>query len=624
MGSTSKLSRWPFAYRSNGNASVQSLSPTSTPRARSRPPPSSPSPTISHAFDSSQLRLTHSADHIIALSPDFIFTAEPSSPLLQVHLSSSSPALLTNNAELGDLHVPVALIPPPPGWSSPSHPEMITSIAVDGYQPTQYGRRRNPVRLALFYRSGGYAIIQLQLRSSKLSADVPSSTHSSVNWVRLSTFAPPSHRRRSRRRHIPDPSDHVTLSTFFWPVLVSCTNRFFLSIYRMTENGPPTLLQTMHSAVSCHPATLSVLPVVPVVDTTMTEDTWSVRGEEDSSTDLHYRATLAYSSPLYPQSWTVAVQEMEISIPLSPSSTEHGEVESGECWQVARKVWHGGWSERRWPFRAKGEVVGVKGGQAAGIGVDERWCVLAGEGGEIQVYALPTGENARPSKLSHFGPSERSPPRIHHSQTLLAHSAAVTSLSLSHGRCVSASRDGRVLVWELDESVAAGEAVEREEEEMMGRLREVAEGKRNAKFVEVKDVGSPRKEGKGMTTPSLEESTSIATDPQSSTQALRLQVLPRPPAPHPLSVAGIVREYNLNAPAEGSRSSISSTNAHSSSIRNITFNQDTIAGLVEIIEEDMISDNGSTSESLETGVSPPMSARGSLGHRFVRIWKFDV
>jgi len=377
------------------------------------------------------------------------------------------------------------------------------------------------------------------------------------------------------------------------------------------------------------------------VESTMTEDTWSVRGDDDDESGgpshLHYRASLAYSSPIYPQSWTVAVQQLHISIPLRhlPGSAAVGHVERGECFKVGRKVFHaGGWSERRWPFKARGEMVGVKGDQAIGIGADGRWCVLAGEDNQIQVYALPSAVNdGRQAAAALSSDVDRT---IRHSQTLLAHSAAITSISLRQGRCVSAGRDGRVLVWELDDSAAAAEALEAEELEMLGRLRTVADRAReDVKPVEVRDAGttttSPRRSKKEIPVVdgSEEEVSEVSVSEASAapvlsssadpygTRALRRQLLPRPPPPHPLSVAGIAKEYNLRNPPPVIDAEVRSTST-GPIIRNITFNHDTIAALVETVD-----DEPDALEEYEQ-VVPGSSRDRHHPHSFVKVWRFDV
>lgn len=249
-----------------------------------------------------------------------------------------------------------------------------------------------------------------------------------LHWVRESIH-PAQNRPKSIRRRsthfAPLQEDSVVLATMHYPLLLTCTLSFHVSVYSIAissgEGNQPRHLSTMHSDVSFHPAALSLFPAL--------DDT-----EHKLSS---FRAALTYCSPLYPSSWTIAVQEFGIDL-----QRFSGDVWRGECYNVGRGD-EADEADEIWPRKVR-PIVGVKGSRAVGVGTDGRWCVLAGEDNQIQVYSLPTPSPSPP-------PSRPSP--ILHAQTLLAHSSAVTSISLNAGRCVSGGRDGRVLVWELDEDL---------------------------------------------------------------------------------------------------------------------------------------------------------------------------
>lgn len=358
----------------NGNASLQSLPHSHTPEKQTTAAESPYSP------------------HLIALAPSFIFTAHTSSPLLHVY---PSPAPATGGA--------LGVIPPPPGWSTPKKPDDITAVCVDqAIAPIDAVQGALPARVAVYYKSGGFVVLDIRVIEGKLA------------WSRLAVYPP------SRRRKTAD--DPVVLAQYHHPVIMSCTIAFRLAVYAVPPSrSTPLLLQSMQSQVSFHPATLSLLPLDPT---------------KTPLDLLHFHGALTYSTPLYPRSWTIAVQELFVD--LNTSSMRHL-VRRGECWHVGRSASRAPLSGHRgWPRRAgaQGPIIGVRGDRAVGVGTDGRWCVLAGQDNQIQVYALP--------------PPGAALAPIVHSQTLLAHSAAVTSISLSAGRCVSGGRDGRVLVWELD------------------------------------------------------------------------------------------------------------------------------------------------------------------------------
>jgi hypothetical protein len=183
-------------------------------------------------------------------------------------------------------------------------------------------------------------------------------------------------------------------------------------------------------------------------------------------------------------------------------------------------------AEHAWPRKIR-PIVGVK-GWPVGVGTDGRWAVLAGQDNQIQVYSLP-----------HVRAAETSP--ISHSHTLLAHSAALTSISLSSGRVVSGGRDGRVLVWELDEDVDL-------EDPMRGRT---------VAYVEVRP-GGRRPKWRGAAGPHEEEEANEEDG-----------------LPHPQSISGAARSLFLPRLPEGFEHK-----GERDVIRQLAFDEEKIVGLV--------------------------------------------
>lgn len=271
------------------------------------------------------------AEHHLALFPSFICTASPTSPLVHVYGVGSEPK-------------PLGIVPPPPGWSSPNRPDNVTAICADeAVQPPDGaadGRPVLPARLAIFYASGGFAIVKLRFDGRLV-------------WTRESVW---DRRTRPRRTGVQDDGDPVVLAAFHHPVLVTCTLSFHVSVYMLSQSV--SLVRTLHSDVAFHPAALSLAP-------------------HGSS----YRATLTYCTPVYPSSWTVSVQELAVEL------GHGGEVRRGECYRV-----RSGRSRRavtEWPRRLD-PVDAVS--RAVGVGTDGRWVVLAGEDSVIHVFALPSAK----------------------------------------------------------------------------------------------------------------------------------------------------------------------------------------------------------------------------------------
>jgi len=462
---------------------------------------------------------------------------------VHVHLSSTSVTSdLSTAAHLG-------IIPPPPGWSSPTRPDNVTAICADQSvvlpqedpaDPTGINPAL-PARLAVFYQSGGFVV----LRACLLPGDRPR-----TSWTREAVHPALSRPRSARRRatiFTPLAGDPVVLASMHYPLLLTCTLAFHLSVYTLSppssigEPLRPKHLQTMHSDVSFHPAALTLFPMQAL----MGDDSPTKPSTSTEDALRHFRAALTYCTPLYPSSWTVAVQEFGVDLQSTlDTQPATGDVWRNECWNVGRG--DEGASDDRpiWPRKVR-PIVGVK-GHAVGVGMDGRWCVLAGEDNQIQVYSLPT-------------PSPSPPPRpapIVHSQTLLAHSAAVTSISLSAGRCVSGGRDGRVLIWELDDDLS--------DDEGDGRLG------RTVGYVVVRQ-GGRRTVWRGAAGPGRDEDEEDLPDatfdglphPQSISSAARSLFLPRPPdLPH-------INPIDDRPPA----------------IRQLAFDEEKIVGLVRTERE---------------------------------------
>lgn len=395
---------------SNGNARLHSLSPRkSEVESHHTPSPSS---------------------HIVALSSSCVFVAYPSSPLLHLYPSNAAPS-----PDGQDLTDPLALIPPPPGWSSPHRPDLITALAVDrsSRKEATEADDQQETRMAVWYASGGYAILGVVMRQPLDSSSISSS---GVTWRRIVTRPPDESltRRNRRRHHITPASDPVVLCAFHWPLLVACTKRFYIQVLRLDTDASPKLLQTLHSPVAYHPAQLSL------------EATTTDRNSDKGGGDVV--ASLAYSSPVYPNSWTLAVQKIHIR-----GNQDLGEADvvvAGECLGVSRSTLKTAADRRVWPPGPPGgDLEGVKGDRAVGIGLNDSWGVIAGQDNRIQVYRLRA--TTRTDRV------ERARGGLEHSQTLLAHASAITSISLARERFVSAGNDGRVLVWDLG---AEGDHVE--------------------------------------------------------------------------------------------------------------------------------------------------------------------
>lgn len=619
--------------------------------------------------------------HLLELSPSFIFVAYPTSPLLHVHptnqpnIPKAQGDSEVNNADA--LNAPLALIPPPPGWSSPSHPDHITCIKVDSNDATcPSSSSRGTTRLVVFYQSGGYVVLSVK---SDLLPSSPSCARYRVNWSRLVVYTPSDVPRRTRRlTYSRQHGDPTVVCEFHSPVLVSCTERFHISVWRLPDldvtgkprnqsatgerQEGPVLLQTLHSPVSFHPAALRL----QVVDEDASdshdadeEDFGMLAPTSVSPARQSYRASLAYSVPLYPDRWTLAIQDIDISIPLFAADLQRGSVECGECFHVGRSTAGNKTMARRWPLVARSEIVGVKGDRAIGIGLGQKCCVLAGSDNQIQVYEIPDRNQGRQSRGEQGEESTRLQSRgahgpahtasvarreIKHVQTLLAHSSAITAIVLDQGRCVSAGNDGRILVWQVDRAAevlpsaeGTGDGGEAELEDPTDSLggwvsvptlrSDATNGISEGSSLQPKwnhvEVRTPQrqaasnatsrpgiKQDSSMRSPSLKRST--FSSPLTST-SLHQQILPVPPVTHPLSLASAAREFFVSGPfgeTEFAEARAYEAERASRVVEQLAFNDDRIVGLVR---------------DRAPGLAP--ASHGKNGGRVdgvIKVWTFDA
>lgn len=564
---------------SNGNV----LSETTIPL------PPSPSPSLSSTADpSNELDDHHTegasdnstappySEQHIALFPSFIFTSAPDSPL--VHAYRSHPPDSANASPPTSL----GIIPPPPGWSSPHRPDNVTAICADQSvtelevedETAPATRPALPARLAVFYQSGGFVVLRVRL-------DEAATGRGSLIWSREHVHSARSRPRSVRHcatAYAPLLGDPVVLATMHYPVLLACSLSFQLSVYKLSapvsddQPSEPRHLQTLRSDTSFHPAALTLLPID--IDVNTPESDFSANSSTQS-----FRAALTYSTPLYPASWTIAVQEFGIDL-SSPDKTPVGfsrQVWRGECFHVGRGDELDPPDKLDWPRRIK-SVVGVRGRRAVGVGTDGRWCVLAGDDNQIQVYSLPTPSPSPPPSIPDRAPSTSSKTApIVHSQTLLAHSAAVTSISLSVGRCVSGGRDGRVLVWELDEQVSDLDDSEAGDGRVEGRRG------RTVGYVEVKP-GGRRHVWRGPSGPDKDaEDSDVENEGRGGgdgdNKAARATYRLYDGLPHPASISAAARSLFLPRPPEMPAARHTGAD-RPPVIRQLAFDEEKIVGLI--------------------------------------------
>ncbi|KAJ9110315.1 hypothetical protein QFC19_001718 [Naganishia cerealis] len=681
-----------------GTAAQYSLSPSPSPapftlrRAHLQNTPSKrPQQDVSTTVHATQVSLTGDTSdgpqqrqgerHLLALSSPFIFVAYPTSPLLHVHASNQYPMEKQPSDDDELSHIPpLALIPPPPGWSSLSRPDLITCIKVDGNDMafSQGGTQHTgSIRIAVFYQSGGFVILSIKPHSFAVGKSTTQAPPR-LTWCRLLVHKSSNTSSRSRRSvyRARAQGDPVVISEFHSPILISCSQKFYISVWQLPEpcvsdhrpdgsHSPmqgeqdAILLKILHSPVSFHPATLGLKRIIaPNPD--QEEDSGSHQPKIAEKLH-HYRASLAYTVPLYPERWTLAIQDFDVSIlgthERTVSSAALGTVEIGDCFHAGRSSSSGSYRlPIRWPLRPTSEIVGVKGESAIGIGLDDHFAVLAGSDNQIQVYKVPERSSLQSPELQPVATQDSSSTsssrriarqsygasalrrEIKHVQTLLAHSSAITAIALENGRCVSAGNDEKILVWNVDREadiLPADDNIEVDLEEtgpadILGGWTTVVQSPNDklnqrtdgAKWSHV-EVRTPRK-NTPLTTSDRDDTLShlhsSAPAPSakphslSSTWTLHQQILPMPPVTHPLSLANAAREY-LPAPRprkdEGGMiigNQVPEAGRARRIVEQLAFNEDRIVGLVSTKDQ---------------GAREITSVSGSE-ESVIKVWTFNV
>lgn len=317
----------------------------------------------------------------------------------------------------------------------------VVDLTVDsaGWQEDDEGdiEGARSIRVYVAFSSGAWSIFTI----SKSSALVPLSI---ASLVVAESFSRPS-------PTVP-PLALATLSTLHSSLLVTCTPTFNLAFYDVSTSFPSSVsssarlikpFQSFKSHTSWWPAALT---------------SHSRPSDHRSSTKI----TLAYSVPVYPSDFSVAIQEMTFD--LRPTG-----------WSLASER---GLSALTSGFSPEDDAGGLSApgtsvvvGRVASLAVDERWVCLGGEDNRIQVFEIPKEEEQEAFGTGGGRMVLGKPQRLRHVQTLFQHGSAVTSIAcldgqlsiilfsldsasatdlVPSGRCVSADSSGTILIWDLD------------------------------------------------------------------------------------------------------------------------------------------------------------------------------
>lgn len=231
-------------------------------------------------------------------------------------------------------------------------------------------------RIAVFYSTGQYAIYRFRLPSTRGAFEY----------------------EEELIRSFPDESyDPVIAARFHCPLVITCTSKFTLQVHLMVRDKDTGTLSLCIS----QPAMQSSLCWNPLVLTL------------NRTSRQRFKAAITYTTPFFPNSWTIATQEF--SITLSKEGSVDINTASAICIPPSNMV------------RLSPLVTSL---QRSG-----QYIVASRADNTIDVYQIqhPYGKALG----------------IRHVRTLFGHTTSVTSLSLDGFKCVSGGRDGRLKVWDL-------------------------------------------------------------------------------------------------------------------------------------------------------------------------------
>ncbi|KAF8608584.1 hypothetical protein BDV93DRAFT_541073 [Ceratobasidium sp. AG-I] len=277
--------------------------------------------------------------------------------------------------------------------------------------------------------------------------------HSSAN-IRLAIFYSDStwsirtvdyeHRTNTLVYHHPRPntglpSAPVIQAAYHHPLLVTLTLSFRMSIFYVPPAPAiPTLKHTLFSYSGFLPLTMTL---------------------SRYRTPDQYRILLAHASPIYPSHWSPSATDIMLSTQLpslpphsTPSASSNHAIVKVTSSASTNNSLPEGWIPDGTPDSIPEELRlrwSRKVSHVSGIETDGKFVVFASEDGGIQVYRLH--RNAR----------------LLYERTLFppAHAPSPRALSVADSRCVCATRDGDLWVWDLESGVGVQAASIRSEGE---------------------------------------------------------------------------------------------------------------------------------------------------------------
>ncbi|GAA5993452.1 hypothetical protein JCM5350_000098 [Sporobolomyces pararoseus] len=169
------------------------------------------------------------------------------------------------------------------------------------------------IHLSVFYSTGQFSIFKITLPTTS-SPFISKEVYTSLS---LSSSSYSNH-LTSATSH--SPFEHVSLSKFHYPLLVTCSNSFTLRFYQLYYGDSSSDKETLQIRESETPF--------------RSNERWApvVLSLEKLSSSCSFKVSLAYSQPVFPNHWTVGLQEFNIKL----SSSKPLEIKTLQAVSVTR------------------------------------------------------------------------------------------------------------------------------------------------------------------------------------------------------------------------------------------------------------------------------------------------
>lgn len=439
---------------------------------------------------------------IVRVSDQFIFTASPSdclhaasAPSISVYASDSASSHACR-LEFAAEHIPNDLQERSPilRFSSPALQKLLTQGSLDGAS-NHVAITEIAVDAALLVNSPVADAVSRSKRTSAGKhepANCPISrivvTYStgqiSLFSLRTTDGAQGTIEASEEVFHSPRANgtfgspDYVSIAALHSPALVLCSSKFDVAFYQIgTSSSGLTqlhLVQHMSSYRCSSPAALR-LKKLPYHDVSKrarraSSSSSPERGKpREQVNEAAFRVTLAYSTPSYPSSWSVSVQELVVRINLEMPWAPPIRVDSRHA--TAKLPFRSTPIDLRGRSMLAGRSLSpafppgsashsVPESMTTSLTYDDPFLVVGASDNLVEVYELlGATTHVRRHVDAAPAPAPRSATatplwrgdalRLMHRHSLYGHTGSVHSVALEDGRCVSGSADGSVMVWSL-------------------------------------------------------------------------------------------------------------------------------------------------------------------------------